>query len=107
MQKTLEFSYLFLPLKGNVTYLRSLGILSRIVIPANAQHILGAVVEFREAIELTTVIIDCRLVHATEGGLGLIGAVEEWLENLSALVEVSRASQMKPRRTNFILKVCG
>lgn len=107
MQKTMEFSQLFLPLNGNVSYLRSLGVLSRIVIPANAQHILGAVVEFREAIELAPVVVDGRLVHTTEGGLGLVGAVEEGLENLSALIEVSRASQVKPGRANFILKVCG
>lgn len=104
MQETLAGSELFWPL---VTCLCSAGVLGSVVGATNAQHILCAVVELREAIEVTPVVVDGRLVHPTEGGLGVTGVVEEGLENLPTLVKVSGASHMKPRRTNFILKACG
>lgn len=90
-------------------HLGSPGILGGVVIPAHAQHILRAVVELREAVELTVVVVDGWLVDTVEGRLGLVGAVEERLENLSALVKVPRASQMEllRGRTNLILQVCG
>lgn len=90
-------------------YLGCLGIFGSIIIPAHAQYILCAVVELREAIELTIVVVDGGLVHTTEGGVGLIGVVEEWLENLPTLLKVSCASQIEPlgRWTNLILQVCG
>lgn len=90
-------------------YLGSPGVLGSVVIPAHAQHVLRAVVELREAVELTVAVVDGWLVDTTEGGLGLVGAVEERLENLSTLVKVSGASQVELlcRRTNLILEVCG
>lgn len=90
-------------------YLGSLGIFGSVIISAHAQHVLCAVVELREAVELTVAVVDGWLVDATEGGQGLVSAIEERLENLSALVEVSCASQIELlcRRTDFILQVCG
>lgn len=90
-----------------VTCLCSPGVLGGVVGATNAQHVLGAVVELREAIELTPVVVDGRLVHPAEGGQGVIGAVEEGLEDQPTPVKVSGASQMEPRRTDLILKVCG
>ena len=89
-------------------YLGSLGIFGSVIISAHAQHVLRAVIELGEAVELTVAVVDGRLVDATEGGQGLVSAVEERLENLSALVEVPRASQIELlcRRTDFILQVC-
>lgn len=97
-----------LPLGGTVT-LGSVGILGSVVVPSHAQHILRAVVELREAVELTVGVVDGGLVDAAEGAQGLVGAVEERLQNLSALVKVSRASQMQLLRrwTDFIPQVCG
>ena len=91
------------------TYLSRLCIFWSIIIPAHAQHILRAVVEFREAIELTVAVVNGRLVDTTEGGVGLICVVEERLENLATPVKVSCASQMELlcRWTNLILQVCG
>lgn len=90
-------------------YLSCLGIFRSVIIPAHAQHILRAVVELREAVELTVAVVNGRLVDTTEGGSGLIGAVEEWLENLATLVKVSCAPQIELLRrwTNLILQVCG
>jgi len=90
-------------------YLGSVGILGSVVVPSHAQHILRAVVELREAVELTVGVVDGGLVDAAEGAQGLVGAVEERLQNLSALVKVSRASQMQLLRrwTDFIPQVCG
>lgn len=90
-----------------VTCLCSAGVLGSVVGAADAQHILCAVVELREAIELAPVVVDGRLVHPAEGGPGVIGAVQEGLQNLPTPVKVSGASQVEPRRTHFILKVCG
>lgn len=59
----------------SATHLGSLGVLRSIIISTHAQHILHAVVELREAIELTVAVVNCRLVDAIEGGLGVIGAV--------------------------------
>lgn len=90
-------------------YLGCLGVFGSIIIPAHAQYILRAVVELREAIELAVVVVDGGLVHTAEGGMGLIGVVEEWLKNLPTLFKVSCASQIEPlgRWTNLILQVCG
>lgn len=90
-------------------YLGSLGIFGSVIVPSHAEHILRAVVELREAVELTIVVVNGRLVDATEGGLGVIGAVEERLDNQPTLVKVSCTSQMEPLRrwTNLILQVCG
>lgn len=93
----------------NRIYLGSSGIFGSIIIPAYPEHILRAVVELGEAVELTIDVVNGGLVDTTEGGLGLIGAVEEGLENLPTLVKVSCASQVETlcRRTNLILQVCG
>lgn len=90
-------------------YLGSPGILWSVIIPAHAQHILRAVVELREAVELTVAVVNGRLVDATEGGLGLVGAVEERLQNLPTQVKVPGASQVELLRrwTDLILQVCG
>ncbi len=90
-------------------YLGSPGILGSVIIPAHAQHVLRAVVELREAVELAVAVVNGWLVDTAEGGLGLVGAVEERLENLSTLVKVSCASQMELlcRWTDLILQVCG
>lgn len=88
-------------------YLGSSGIFGSVIIPAHAEHILRAVVELREAIELAIVVVNGRLVDTTERGLGVIGAIEERLENLPTLVKVSCASQMEPLRrwADLILQV--
>ncbi|TNN74295.1 hypothetical protein EYF80_015538 [Liparis tanakae] len=67
------------------------------------------VVELGEAVELTVGVVDGRLVDAAEGRQGLVGAVEERLQDLSTLVKVSGASHMQLLRrwTDFILQVCG
>lgn len=90
-------------------YLCSADIFGSIIIPAHAEHILCAVVELREAIELTIAVVNGRLVDTIKGRLGHIGAVEKWLQNLPTLVKVSCASQMEPLRgwTDLILQVCG
>lgn len=90
-------------------YLCSLGIFGGVIIPAHAEHILRAVVELREAVELTVVVVNVGLVDTTERGLSLVGAVEERLENLPAQVKVSCASQMEPlcRWSDLILQVGG
>lgn len=90
-------------------YLCSLGIFGGVVIPAHAEHVLRAVVELREAVELTVAVVNVGLVDTTERGLSLVGAVEERLENLPAQVKVSCASQMEPLRrwSDLILQVGG
>lgn len=90
-------------------YLGSPGIFGSVIVPAHAQHILRAVVELRKAVKLTVAVVNGWLVDTTQGGLGLIGAVEERLENLSTLVKVSCASQMELLCgwTNLILQVGG
>lgn len=76
-------------------YLGSPGIFGSVIVPAHTQHVLCAVVELREAVELTVAVINVWLVDTIERGLGLIGTVEERLENLSTLVKVSCASQIE------------
>lgn len=90
-------------------YLGGLSIFGSVIIPTHAQHILRTVVEFRETVELTVVVVYLWLVDPTEGGLSLIGAVEKWLKNLSTKVKVPRSSQVELlcRWTNLILQVCG
>lgn len=88
-------------------YRGSLGVFGSVIIPSNAQHVLRAVVELREAVELAVGVIDGRLVDSAEGSEGLVGAVEERLQDLSALGKGSGASQMQLLRrwTNFIQQV--
>lgn len=62
-------------------YLCCLGVFGGIIIPTHAQHILCTVVELREAIKLAVVVAYHWLIDAAEGGLGVVGAVEERLEN--------------------------
>lgn len=90
-------------------YLGSRGIFGSIVIPTHTQNVFCAVIELREAIELAVAVVYCRLVHAVEGAMSVVGAVQEGLENLSALVKVSRASQIQLLRRcpNLIFQVSG
>lgn len=62
-------------------HLGCLGVFGGTVVSTHAQHVLCTVVELREAIKLAVVVVDHWLIDATDGGLGVIGAVEERLEN--------------------------
>lgn len=98
--------YIFL---SRLIYLGCLGVFGGIIIPTHAQHVFCTVIELREAIKLAVVVGYCWLIDTAEGGLGVVGAVEERLKNESALVKVSRSSQVEPLlgRSNLILQVRG
>lgn len=88
-------------------HLCGLGVFGGVVIAAHAQHVLRAVVELGEAVELAVAVVDAGLVDATQGRLSVVGAVEERLEDLSAQVKVPRAPQVEPLRwgSNLVLQV--
>lgn len=90
-------------------YLGGSGIFRSIIIPAHTQHVLHAVVELWKAIKLAVAVVNRWLVDAAQGRLGVIGSVEERLENPSALVEVSRPPKVEPlrRRSDLIQQVGG
>lgn len=98
-----------MPFLGRCAHLSSLGVFGGVVVPAHAEHVLRAVVELREAVELAVAVVDAGLVDAAEGGLRVVGAVEERLEDLSALVKVPRASQVESLRgrPDLVLQVSG
>lgn len=87
------------------SHLCSTGVLCGVVVAPHAQHILGAVVELREAVELAVVEVDGWLVDAIEGGVRLIGAVQKRLQEQAARVKVSGSADVDPlaRRTHFVL----
>lgn len=88
-------------------YLSSIGIFGGVVVSTHAQHIFSTVVELGEAVELAVGEVDGRLVDSVKRGVGVIGAVEERLEQQTAAVEVSSAAQVHPLvlGTHLILKV--
>lgn len=94
---------------GRSAHLCCLGVFGGVIIPAHAEHVLRAVVELREAVELAVGVVNAGLVDATKRGLSDVGAVEERLEDLSALVKVPCSSQVKSLRgwSNLILQVSG
>lgn len=65
-------------------HLCGLGVFGGVVIAAHAEHVLRAVVELGEAVELAVAVVDAGLVDAAQGGLSVVCAVEERLEDLSA-----------------------
>lgn len=76
-------------------YFCGLGVLGGVVIATHAEHVLRAVVELGEAVELAVAVVDAGLVDAAQRRLSVVGAVEEWLEDLSAQVKVPCASQVE------------
>lgn len=68
---------------------------SSIVVSSHSQDILGAIVEFGEAIEFTVLEVDGGLVDSIQGSLCLVGFVHERLEGLSTQVEVSRSPKVQ------------
>lgn len=98
-----------MPFLGRCAHLSGLGVFGGVVVPAHAEHVLRAVVELREAVELAVAVVDAGLVDAAEGSLRVVGAVEKRLEDLSALVKVPRASQVESLRgrPDLVLQVSG
>ncbi len=88
-------------------HLSSFGIFGGVVVSSDAQHIFSTVVELREAVELAVGEVDGRLVDSVQRCVGVVGAVEERLEQQTAAVEVSSASQVNSLvlRTHLILAV--
>lgn len=88
-------------------HLSSVGIFGGVVVSSHAQHIFGTVVELREAVELAVGEVDGWLVDSVQRGVGVVGAVEERLEQQTAAIEVSSATQVHPLllRTHIILEV--
>lgn len=87
------------------SHLCSSGVLCGIVVTTHAKHILSAIIELREAVELAVLEVDGWLVDAIEGGVGLVGAVQEWLQEQAARIEVSSSAYVDPlaHRTYFVL----
>lgn len=88
-------------------HLSSVGIFGGVVVSSHAQHIFSTVVELREAVELAVGEVDGWLVDSVQRGVGVVGAVEERLEQQTAAVEVSSASQVNSLvlRTHLVLEV--
>lgn len=88
-------------------HLSSVGIFGGVVVSSHAQYIFSTVIELREAVELAVGEVDGRLVDSIQWCVGVVGAVEEWLEQQMAAVEVSSASQVNSLvlRTHLILEV--
>lgn len=88
-------------------YLSSIGIFGGVVVSSHAQHVFSTVVKLREAVELAVGEVDGRLVDSVKRCVGVIGAVEERLEQQTAALEVSCATQVHPLvlRTQLILQV--
>lgn len=77
------------------SHLCSFGELGGAVIAAHPQHILGAVIELGEAIELAALELQGGLEDAVQGALPLAGSVEQRPQQLPALLEVAGAAQVQ------------
>lgn len=78
-----------------MSYLSSLGKCWPVVAATNAQHVLGAVEELREAIELAVVEVDWGLVNAIQGGLAGVGAGQQGAQHRPTSSPVSLSSDVK------------
>lgn len=78
-----------------MSYLSSLGKCWPMVSATDAQHILSTVEEFREAVELTVVEVDWRLVNAIQRGLARVGAGQQGAQHCPTSGPVSLSSEVK------------
>lgn len=94
---------------GCSAHLGGLGVFGGIVITAHAEHVLRAVVELGEAVELAVAVVDAGLVDAAQRRASVVGAVKERLEDLSAQVKVPCASQVESLRwgSDLVLQISG
>lgn len=75
-------------------YLSSVRIFGGVVASSNTQHVFSTVVKLGEAIELAVGKFNGRLIDSIERCVGVIGVVEEWLEQHATTVKVSRTTQV-------------
>lgn len=73
-------------------YLSSVRIFGGVVASSYTQHVFSTVVKLREAIELAVGEVNGRLIDSIERCVGVIGVVEEWLEQYATAFKVSRTT---------------